>query len=396
MAIRIPKRDTISGKIKEYNELGYSEEKYERFYSDATRILTEKWDEYAKNSNLSENYKNILKYAYTSYLKKLKKMDFIDPENITYIFEVLDKNITSFSSRNSGGNIYAVWGSTDGQIAINTEKCKTMSQEEITRIIFHEMTHALINRKISGENPAFENTENVNHNTMHFKAKIGTKIGYVKIKNKREEANCIDAFLKELLAEEMAQQLWYEDDNRPARTEQPAGIIGFQPDRVIYSNYGPGYNRCYQQLGEEFAKNLTNINTPENNTHEKRLKALLKLCLNPNVDVLDTIYNGYCNPDEAHKAKLFSALGNVTSRAGGASSGGRALIDTSLIYADGELFRILEEDRERFCGRVTPQDILETSRHAIRINPGQVSKGVRTARGIKMRNRTDKDEHTRN
>ena len=329
-------------------------------------------------------------------MKKLKKMDFINPENITYIFEVLDKNITSFSSRNSGGNIYAVWGPGDGQIAVNTEKCKTMSQEEITRIIYHEMTHALINRKISGENPAFENTENVNHNTMHFKAKIGAKIGYVKIKNKREEANCIDAFLKELLAEEMAQQLWYEDGDRPARTEQPAGIIGFQPDRVIHSNYGPGYNRCYQQLGEEFAKNLTNINTPENNTHEKRLKALLKLCLNPNVDVLDTIYNGYCNPDETHKAKLFSALGNVTARAGGAGSGGRALVDTSLIYTDGELFRILEEDRERLYSRVTPQEIAETSRHAIRINPGQVSKGVRTAREIKMRNRTDREEHTRN
>ena len=67
-----------------------------------------------------------------------------------------------------------------------------------------------------------------------------------------------------------------------------------------------------------------------------------------------------------------------------------------VIYTDRELFSILEEDRERLYSRVTPQEIAETTRHTIRINPGQVSKGVRTARGIKMRNRTDKDEHTHN
>lgn len=390
MAIRIPKRDTISDKIKEYNELGYTEENYERFYSDATRILTEKWDEYAKNSNLSEKYKKVFKYAYTSYLKNLKKMDFINPENITYIFEVLDKNITSFSSRNNGE--YAAWGNQNGQIVINPEKCEgdRKSQEDIIRIIYHEMTHALINRKISGINPMMEKTD-----VTHSRIKKGAQFKGIKIDNK-SQADRISGFLHELLAEEMAQQLWYENGNRPARTEQLAEIIGFQPDRVIYSNYGPGYNRCYQQLGEEFAKNLTNINTPENNTHEKRLKALLKLCLNPNVDVLDTIYNGYCNPNEKHKAKLFSALGNVVARAGGTSSGGRALVDTSLIYADGELFRILEEDRERLYSRVTPQEIVETSRHTIRINPGQLSKGVRNARGIKIRNKTDRDDHTHN
>lgn len=42
MAIKIPKRDTISEKIKEYSELEYSEENYERFYSDATKILMKK------------------------------------------------------------------------------------------------------------------------------------------------------------------------------------------------------------------------------------------------------------------------------------------------------------------------------------------------------------------
>ena len=112
MAIKIPKRDTISGKIKEYNELDYSEENYEKFYSDAYKILIGKWDEYVKNSNLSENYKNFFKYAYTSYLEKLKKMDFINPENITYIFEILDKNITSFSGRNNGN--YAAWDHGSG------------------------------------------------------------------------------------------------------------------------------------------------------------------------------------------------------------------------------------------------------------------------------------------
>ena len=74
----------------------------------------------------------------------------------------------------------------------------------------------------------------------------------------------------------------------------------------------------------------------------------------------------------------------------------RRLMAEGVIYTDRELFGILEEDRERFCGRATPQDILETSRHAIRINPGQVSTGVRTTRQITLRNRNDRDNSTHN
>ena len=116
MPIKISKRETISEKIEEYNKLDYSEENYERFFSDGFRILIRKWDEYTNNSNLTENYKGIFKYAYTSYLEKLKKMDFINHENIAYIFEVLDKNITSFCSRNIED--YAAWSGT-GRIYCN-------------------------------------------------------------------------------------------------------------------------------------------------------------------------------------------------------------------------------------------------------------------------------------
>lgn len=394
MVIKIPKRDTISEKTKEYNELEYSEENYERFYSDASKILMEKWDEYARKSNLSEKYRRVLKYAYTSYVEKLKKLGFINPENITYIFEILDKNITSFSNRDNGA--YGAWEHNDGRVVINQKNLEGRSQDYVTRIIYHEMTHALINRKISGVNPVID--KGVHRENVKINAKMPTKI--------KKRTNQISGFLHELLAEEMAQQLWYEEGNRPERTIQPPGTIKFQPDRVIYSNYGPGFNRCYQQVGEEFVKNLTNINTPENNTNEKRLKSLLKLCLTPDANILDIIYNNYCNPNEIHKAKLFDTMGYIVGRAGKGGTKdpvGQSFIDNmrrlmaeGVIYTDRELFGILEEDRERFCGRVTPQDILETSRHAIRINPGQVSKGVCTARKIKMKNRTDRDDHTRN
>lgn len=393
MAIKIPKCDTISEKIKEYSELEYSEENYERFYSDATKILMKKWDEYAKKSNLSENYKRVLKYAYTSYVEKLKRLRFINPENITYIFEILDKNITSFSNRDN--RAYAAWEHNGGGLVINQKNLEGRSQDYVTRIIYHEMTHALINRKINGLNPVIDDGV---PDRFKINAKKPTTI--------KKRTNQITGFLHELLAEEMAQQLWYEEGNRPERTTQPPGLIGFQPDRAIYSNYGPGFNKCYQQVGEEFVKNLTNINTPENNTNEKRLKALLKLCLTPDANILDIIYNNYCNPDEIHKAKLFDTIGYIVGRAGKGGTNdpvGQKFIDNmrrlmaeGVIYTDRELFGILEEDRERFCGRATPQDILETSRHAIRINPGQVSTGVRTTRQITLRNRNDRDNSTHN
>ena len=393
MAIKIPKRDTISGKIKEYNELDYSEENYEKFYSDAYKILIGKWDEYVKNSNLSENYKNVFKYAYTSYLKKLKKMDFINPENITYIFEILDKNITSFCSRDNGD--YAAWDHGSGQIVINPTNLDGKTQEYIIRIIYHEITHALINRKISGLNPILEKYENRERTRIK-------KNPPIKIKNRSKN---IGGFFHELLAEEMAQQLWYEEDNRPEKTTQPPGLIGFQPDRVIYSNYGPGYNRCYQQLGEEFAKNLTNINTPENNTNEKRLKVLLKLCLTPDVNILDTIYNNYCNPDEIHKAKLFDTMGYIVGRAGKGGrddvEGNKYLVNmrnymnSGNIYSDRELFRVLENDREMLCSRITPQNISNVTRASIRINPGEVSRKVEDSR-IHIKTGIDKNNPNRN
>lgn len=396
MGIKILKRDTISEKIREYNELDYSQENYERFYSEAYKILIGKWDEYVKNSNLSEDYKNILKYAYTSYLEKLKKMDYINPENITYIFEILDKNITSFSGRNNGN--YAAWDHGSGQIVINPNNLERKTPEEIIRIIYHEMTHALINRKISGENPYFEKRES--EERVKIKAKTS-----IKIQSTRKQADRIQGFLHELLAEEMAQQLWYEDRERPEKTEQVAGLIGFQPDRTIYSNYGPGYNRCYQQLGEEFAKNLTNINTPQNNTNEKRLKALLKLCLTPTENVLDTIYNNYCNPDEKHKAKLFSSLATVVGRVGSGRrddaekdkyiANMKKFMNSGVLYTDRELFRVLENDREMLCSRITPQNISNATRASVRINPGEVSRKVEDSR-IHIKTGIDKNPPNRN
>ena len=397
MSIKIIKKETINDKLREYDETARTPDIYERLYSDCTKILIEKWDEYAKRSNLSEKYKNILKYAYTSYLEKLKKLDFINPENITYILEILDKNITSFSNRDNGA--YAAWGH-DGGLVINQNWLDGKSQEYITKIIYHEMTHSLINRKISGINPVLESTGYTRH---HIEK--GGQFKNLKLKNERERADSISGFLHELLAEEMAQQLWYENDVRPERTEQPAGLIGFQPDRVIYSNYGPGYNRCYQQLGEVFVENLKNINTPENDTNEKRLKALLKLCLNPNVNVLDTIYNNYRNPDETHKAKLFGALGHVVGRAG---KGGKDdvvgqeyilrtkyLMDQGYIYADQELFNVLETDKRRISIRTNPAEITQQAVQLSRTNPGELSSGVEKTK-IRIKSRNEREDTTRN
>lgn len=350
MSMRIERQDTVKRKIDEYSQnTEHTEEEYEKLFLDCSSILKAKWDGFCNNSNLSEKYKRVIGYAYTSYVKKLKKLGFINSENITYILEILDKNITSFCSKPIEG-AYGSWGHGNGQIAINPSMCGDGSNQEfIIKVIYHKMTHALINFKINGSNPVLENT---GHKYSHIEK--GKRFKNLKLKNNREKAEGIKGFLHELLAEEMAQQLWYENGDRPERTEQIAGIIGFKPDRVIYSNYGPAYNRCYQQLGEEFVKNLTNINTPENNTHEKRLKALLKLCLTPSVNIFDTIYDNYCNPDETHKAKLFGTLGFVVGRAG---KGGRddvegnkylaimkCNMDTGYIYTDRELFGILEKD----------------------------------------------------
>lgn len=304
-----------------------NEIQYKVIYSEACEYLKNKWNELIMKSDLTDSYKSLMKKASVLYLEKMYKLGFINKENIKYILELLENNITGFEQIYNEPNVYAAWRRTSGKIGYNENK--NVSEDRAIRTIFHEFNHTLISRKLEGKNPIFESGG-------HFEIKDlkkSLKSRKITLPNHKDIAGILD----EYLAEEMAQQLWYEDDaKRPEKTvATPFGGLKF--DRQIYSNLEPGYNRCYQQIMEEFLKNIRGINTSNNNTNEKRARALFNVCLSKsNMEITSALYKQYNSNDERHKRKLFITLGNIVGRVGN-----NKIISSELCYSDSEIFNIL-------------------------------------------------------
>lgn len=325
MSLKINKSQKMDDILKKFpNNL--TQLQYEELSKEATEYLINKWNIYILQSNLSDTHKNTMKKACKLYLEKMFRLGFIDKDNIKYVLELLENNIRGFSKVDHD---YAAWDEFSGIIKYN--ESNSFTEERAIRTIFHEFNHSLIRLKLEGRNPIFEISKD-----SHGHIKLNNKSMKITLPNYQN----ISGILDEYLAEEMAQQLWYEDDrNRPPKT-----IVtqygGLQFGRPIYSNLESGYNRCYQQVTEEFLKNIKGVNTVNNNSNEKRARALFRVCLsNDDIDIATSLYKQYNSTDERHKRKLFITLGNIVGRVGN-----NKITLSELCYTDSEIFEILERE----------------------------------------------------
>lgn len=199
--------------------------------------------------------------------------------------------------------------------------------------------------------------------------------------------------IREIIAEYMACELsgGYKERTRISRNSE------------LTSDWWTLYNRAYQQLGDEFLQTIPLINADTNMTDRDRFKSLTMMALNPNNQILKIIIDAYNekNPQNGIEdlRKISRSFEPIYKQSSVTEQQVLRIREAMSEYMPenwrpGEYLDNVAERRENY--RITPQEIAETSRHAIRINPGQVSKGVHTVGRIKIRNRADKDNTTRN
>lgn len=359
----------------------------------------------------------ILKYM-TEFVPLGSSNQYFSRDNILDVLEQLTNGISMFKEipENERGDTYGIW---DGFIlSVNRDNDSNMQRNTI----FHELAHCVTRPQIEKDDTTIPQS-GVKIVSGVYKPKDTIqrekhKSGKITITRNDEPMMDLDKltsisgwrFISEVIAEEMAQTLYYDNNSRPSKSQTGSLLHNILP---LESNWMTPFNRHYQQFGEEFAQNLY----AEDGT--SALKKLTLLALNKNADFQQEVAKMYGGSREEFENALkcmgvikctVEAFGRVdyeqlnrilingnellkrhnkTNRLKIKAGIQKEMTQATVHYGE-------DEPPQSTCSRVTPQEIVETTRHTIRINPGQVSKGVRIARGIKMRNRTDKDDHTRN
>lgn len=328
MSIKISKSIRMEDIIKKYpDELNNIQS--EVLFREGFEYLIDKWNKLCSGNELDENTRRLIMKSCELYLKKMKTLGFINNKNIKYIFELLEKNIRGFSTNFISD--YASWNGQTGDLIYN--KNNNFSEDRAIRTIFHEMNHALTTRRLDGINPF------VSVDKSHYERKK-IRTGIAQESNLKIPGLHIAGILGEYLAEEMAHQLWYEEDSkRPAKTITTSFGINF--GEPIYSNLDAEYNRAYQQIIEDFLKNIKGINTKDNDTNEKRARALFNFCLRDgNDDIIVDLFNQYNSSNNEHKRKIFRTLGNISSRI----CYKNGIIPAAYCYTDSDIFNLLHRD----------------------------------------------------
>lgn len=95
--------------------------------------------------------KRLIRAALDKWLKPLgllwwdvRIIFIVAPEEILDIFQVTDDEVTA-------AKCYADWRYGTAKIYVNVPGCVHMSQEEIERMLVHEMCHVLVNEMREGE-----------------------------------------------------------------------------------------------------------------------------------------------------------------------------------------------------------------------------------------------------
>ena len=319
--------------------------------------------------SIPEEKRKILVRNMSDYVPLGMEKGFFNRNNILDVLKQLTLGNSNFSimQESDRHRYFGLWGGfrNGGTYTVNPN---CIEGDYARHVVFHELSHS-VTPDLGNYGPYMQEERRKRIFTQEF-----------------------HDIIREIIAEYMACELsgGYQERTRINRNSE------------LTSDWWTLYNKAYQQLGDEFLQTLSFINTDINKTDRERFRTLSMIALDPNNQILKRIIDTYVekNPlngieDIRRISKSFDPIYKQSS----VSREQVSRIREAMAEYMPENWRpdeYLGDTAEQRTSRITPQEIAETSRHAIRINPGQVSKGVSAARGIKMRNRTDKDDHTRN
>lgn len=314
------------------------------------------------------------------------KKGYFSFENILDVLKQLTLGVPKFELLPDTSMAYGAWGNEHFLIK------KNLDSAFLRHVTMHELTHCVTMPYLKGNE--IYSTQKIprNDNNQNKREEERKKKKEIYVRGKTDVVFKAQTIIAELIAEATACDLC---DSYQGRTYVGDRRLNITSDWVV------PYNRAYQQLGDEFLQTVYFINNEVNTTDRMRFKALTIMALDPNNQIVPMIIREYREKgsnglEDLHFiSEHLEKINNHPYVPQEAFYGFRSAIE-KYMPENWRPDEYIDDVVERDSTHITPREIAETSKHAIRINPGQVSKGVRTTREIKIRNRTDQDNSMRN
>lgn len=316
--------------------------------------------------------------------------EYFSKDNILDVLEQLTTGISRFEE------VSGVYGCWDGlTLKIN----RNNGNDRQRNTIFHELAHCVTRCQIENDN--FDR----NIETKKFGITVGTyespkskekhKSGKIWITQKEDNGPRIDldkyndakkgwGFISEVIAEEMAQTLFYNKRPRPEKTSTGRYL---QNIISLKSNWKSEFNMHYQQFGEDFVQNLYSEDAT------RGLKELTLLALNKHVGFQKEVSNMYEGSKEELE-RILVIFGAIRSTVEAYGSADHNKLE-KILHECVELLQEHKKSRETDLSNITPQSISNATRASVRINPGEVSRKVEDSR-IHIKTGIDKNTPNRN